>query len=1025
MRRSLPRRLLSTDVGVAPPLPQEQSHVEQETAFVLPPRKPKQQPTKPSAVRYQVLRADATLAATGHVYAEGCLPGVFFYKYLASIAEPSSHGDDAPALPPPSHLQLRCWIPDTIIFGGAFPPLWLYSDKSGVIRKSIGFVDTQVMDKLGNRRFENDPVVLFKEPVVMKAGLGHVVSGNHVKLLSTIELRSALTKAVGSPVTFALQKYVKPRGPKAFLVRAIYKAGKAPTGWMINNKAPFQTQDGNAAPDVRRFCASTGVYDACSFVKLSERACTDVYDINLRIVKYLEQALRVALELFAADFIKDDFGQWWLIQVKAFQLKHVRVGRPHAFAPKLMAAYERSLVADDVHDDDDASHIDTKAALEAENAKVHKMFPCKFCQVPHCPSELAYKMTMKMMHETIARLSLRAGSDQLHLYLAEPKYDLDAGLFYQTWNVCNLCYALYERDQLLLQVEAKFSIMLGCPTKHMAGGGVTYITEHDVCKSQPLLTDLPTELTLCRLMFFFTALYDIPKELYESERASDPKPKRSRLYLRFSVLGYDNFIPLDAQAMRVSPAKGDASSTAQSYWLPLNIMRCFHCFAPKTPLQSKVRDTSGLGIYLADESAVTIELIRTSDTAHVHNEKRERIVQWSGNKWAAPHTVGRRKPALTSPPNKYNVVLGSTSVQMFQFRSSYVTKTDVYASLSMGDLFNLKGNVGFERLRVIQTRHVLAQYKLRQYCGVYVPDTSFCTNDKLASEWMDSVVDAFDTSQQDVVVPKAGMDLFLKTLHGSSASLASSQADSELEDLVEASSRQPPPTAPAQAYQTLQHLVQGVADASLDEDDDTSDSDEDDEDDDEDDAVPRERTLSASSSSSGLSTWCITIMLHRIHNWDPSPGRRGWEAQYTFLGQVRRAAQKLDEDDIALHGHGDDIVFDSTHKNYVQGGLAAIQLLYEADDGLCRVALVHPDDDERPFVDVELSGLKECRTIDGTFTIQTSAGRMDHATKSAQYPPYLSVSVYVLRVGSDAKSERGFVASGSTPEGLVLLRRLP
>ncbi|EQC34566.1 hypothetical protein SDRG_07891 [Saprolegnia diclina VS20] len=1018
MRRSLPRRLLSTDVGVAPP-----PHLEQETVL---PRKPKPQPSKPSTARYQVLRAEATLANTGHVYAEGCLPGVYFYKYLASIAEPSSHGDDVPALPPPSHLQLRCWIPDTIIFGGAFPPMWLYSDKSGMIRKSIAFVDNQVMDKLGNRRFENDPVVLFKEPVVTKAGIGHVVSGNHVKLLSTIELRSALTKAVGSPVTFALQKYVKPRGPKAFLVRAIYKAGKAPTGWMINNKAPFEAKDGNATPDVRRFCASTGVYDACSFVKLSERACTDVYDINLRIIKYLEQALRVALELFAADFIKDDFGQWWLIQVKAFQLKHVRLGRPHAFAPKLMAAYERSLVADDVHDDDDASRVDAKAALEAENAKVHKMFPCKFCQVPHFPSELAYKMTMKMMHETIARLSLRAGSDQLHAYLSEPKYDLDAGLFYQTWNVCNLCYALYERDQLLLQVEAKFSIMLGCPAKHMAGGGVTYITEHDVCKSQPLLTDMPTELTLCRLMFFLTALYDIPKELYESERAlaADPKPKRSRLYLRFSVLGYDNFIPLDAQAMRMSPAKDDKSSSAQSYWLPLNVMRCFHCFAPKTPLQSKLRDNSGLGIYLADESAVTIELIRTSDTAHVHHEKRDRV-QWSANKWAAPHPIGRRKPALTAPPNKYNVVLGATSVQMFQFRSSYVTKTDVYASLSMGDLFNLKGNVGLERLRVIPTRHIRAQYKLRQYCGVYVPDTSFCTNDKLATEWMDSIADAFQPSQHDdVVVPRAGMDHFLKTLHGSSASLASSQADSELEDLVEASGRQPPPsTAPAHTYKSLQHLVQGVADASLDTSDASDDDDASDRDNDE--AGPRERSLSASSSSSGLSTWCITIMLHRIHNWSPSPGRRGWEAQYTFLGQARRAAQKLDDDDIALHGHGDDIVFDSTHKNYIQGGLAAIQRLYEANDGRCRVSLIHSDDDERPFVDVELSGLKECRTIDGTFTIQTHAGRMDHATKSTQYPPYLSVSVYVVRVGSDAKSERGFVANGSTPEGLVLLKRLP
>ncbi|OQR81284.1 hypothetical protein THRCLA_23405, partial [Thraustotheca clavata] len=788
-RVQLPHRLLA----VEPPEAAPEAAVDRK----------KTRPAPKPSLRYQAIRAEAAHVNPGHVYADGCLPGVFFYKYLASIAQVSTTGDALETTPPPkvSQLQLKCWIPDTIVFGGSFPPIWIYSDKNGVVKKTVQFHDNHVLDKLGNRRFENDPVMLFKEPVLAKAGAGQTVLGNNIKLLSTVELRSALTKAVGTPVTFALQKYVKPKGPKAFLVRGVYKAGKAPSGWMINNKLPFQSHQVDDVPDIRRFCAMTGVDNACSFVKLSERACTDVYDINLRIVKYLEQALRIALECFVADFIKDDFGQWWLIQVKSFQLKHVRPGKINTFAAKLMGAYERSIVADDVHDDDEMTQDESKTHSQ-KNWKVHKMFPCKFCQVLYFQSELGYKMTMKMMHETISRLNLRGciNGEQPQQALFHSKFDVDSGLFYQTWNVCNLCYALYERDQLLLQIETKFSMMLGCPMKSMHGGGITFITETHVCKSQPLLADIPNELTLCRLMFFFTALYDIPKELFEAERAlsldATQKGRRSRLYLRFSVLGFDNFIPIDLQSMDESSLSEDKLTA--SYWIPLNVTRCFHCFAPKTPLQSKLRENSGLSIFLADESTVTVQLIRCLDTLHVHNDElleKEALMSKIQNKWAPHEATNRRlrKPAMVASPNKYSVVLGSTHIQMFQFRSSYVTKTDIYASMSMGDLFNLKGNVGFERLRVIPSKYITAQYKLRQYCGVFVPDTSYCTNDKLATEWMDSIAEAYNATKKDLVVPKAGMDNFLKTLHGSSASLASSQPDSELEELIEATSQKAPP----------------------------------------------------------------------------------------------------------------------------------------------------------------------------------------------------------------------------------------
>ncbi|RHY79399.1 hypothetical protein DYB31_015221, partial [Aphanomyces astaci] len=372
------------------------------------------------------------------------------------------------------------------------------------------------MEKLGNRRFENDPVVVFKEPQVVKTPSATTTGGNQIKLYNTLELKSALAKAIGSPVTFALQKYVKPKGPKAFIVRAVYKAGRPACGWTITNKAPF---DAPHLPCLNRFCTLTATDDSCSFAKLTERAVADLMDVHVR---YVEVSLRVSFESVVADYIKDDMGQWWLVQVKAFRLKTMR---PTALLPKLGDAYDRSTVQDDWADDVVAPAAPFKKPPSShhptvqDKCKVHKMVPCKLCQVMYLQHEVAYKMTMKMMYETIARIQLRSTSDTNLSFLRHPKDGLESGLLYQTWNVCNLCYALYERDQALLQVETKFTAFLGCPTRLSTSrkGGVTITHDSNVARSQPMLTQVPTEFTLCRLMLFFTALYDIPKELYESE----------------------------------------------------------------------------------------------------------------------------------------------------------------------------------------------------------------------------------------------------------------------------------------------------------------------------------------------------------------------------------------------------------------------------------------------------------------------------------------------------------------------------
>jgi len=68
------------------------------------------------------------------------------------------------------------------------------------------------------------------------------------------------------------------------------------------------------------------------------------------------------------------------------------------------------------------------------------------------------------------------------------------------------------------------------------------------------------------------------------------------------------------------------------------------------------------------------------------------------------------------------------------------------------------------------------------------------------------------------------------------------------------------------------------------------------------------------------------------------------------------------------------IVFDSTHKHYVQGTLNMLHALFDNPDSIVHVHFSRPglEDTEKCICDIELGGLKECRAVDATFDIKDS-----------------------------------------------------
>lgn len=517
------------------------------------------------------------------------------------------------------------------------------------------------------------------------------------------------------------------------------------------------------------------------------------------------------LQALVADFTKDTDGKWWLLQVKAFQVKcRAHPGRPISLPLRLRLIYMGYRDSQFLEDGSDSDGEDGRRAasniqsLLLSHRQTRKLMQCKCCLAAYPKSELAFKMTLKMINDMLLRIRSRTPPEISLTFLAPAlaRDPPEAALAYETWSVCSFCYAIYERDQQLQRVEAKFSTAIGIPSAKVAALGLSRVHENrNFTLDQSASTNvLPPQLTLCRLVLVINGIYDVPPELYDAETSGYGSPggisSRSRLFLRITALGYTECVPIDPEDIVVSTEKaprgavrrksntlpsidvdGDddddegydtvrrlsrqstslatqrESNAARNYTIPLNLLRTIQFFAPRTPLQSKLKETSGISPFLTDDNSIHIQLIRATDPPlddptmgqqrRRPNKRRAALIAEplndssldSGSK-ASPRNSGHSSKHNRHPT--HTVVLGSTKIRMAQFQSAYVTKIDYYACMAFsGELLNVKGNVGLERLRYVDTKLLSAQTRLRTFNGVYVPDDTYTAADSLSPEWMD------------------------------------------------------------------------------------------------------------------------------------------------------------------------------------------------------------------------------------------------------------------------------------------------
>ncbi|KAG6962240.1 hypothetical protein JG688_00008706 [Phytophthora aleatoria] len=280
-----------------------------------------------SITRYRSTAAVVSFTdpATAFTYATSFMPGVHFYTFLAAkeAAPPRTarrrvshsntvginHENDGNHANPrltARKQKLKLNVPETILYGETGRAVWIYTDKEGYVQRSTEFSDKQVLDKFA----ECSPViadekhlVVYKEPMTTMSSVNHQnghgltvfnSQGNQLRLLNLGE-------------------------------RAVYEAGKPAHAWMISNIEPFRDPNappspspGTAAPQlsprpglirsnssstiatsgseacvssihlVSRLCTSIQTDKSCTFVKLTERGCAAVSELNLRVRSSLQ-----------------------------------------------------------------------------------------------------------------------------------------------------------------------------------------------------------------------------------------------------------------------------------------------------------------------------------------------------------------------------------------------------------------------------------------------------------------------------------------------------------------------------------------------------------------------------------------------------------------------------------------------------------------------------------------------------------------------------------------------------------------
>ena len=115
-----------------------------------------------------------------------------------------------------------------------------------------------------------------------------------------------------------IQKFVKSNGPKAFICRTCWRKNGNSYSWIITNKHDFFSEE-NIQENLK-FCTNARkVMNSCTMVNTCRgKHVEQTTPFLISIARYLNIQIGVNFEELIGDFIKDESGLWWLINIRSY-----------------------------------------------------------------------------------------------------------------------------------------------------------------------------------------------------------------------------------------------------------------------------------------------------------------------------------------------------------------------------------------------------------------------------------------------------------------------------------------------------------------------------------------------------------------------------------------------------------------------------------------------------------------------------------------------------------------------------------
>ena len=352
-------------------------------------------------------------------------PSIFFFKFLTY--KPDYEKENFEKGKPPK-ARLKLYVPDTIVLNDLDTNYWIYTDIEGYVVR-VEEIDSDVIEKFRSiEKDENELIGVSKLPIMKDGRLDE----NQLTLLNMDELEKCLFSKSGNQM--AIQRYIKCRGPKAFVCRSVWRRDKPPYLYILTNKANYHDEVKNQNLKYVVNSRETSSYSA--FYSKSGKHLEETMFYMNNIVKFIENHSDIILDELAGDFVKDEAGIWWFINLKAMKVKNLKKFRDehgHPIPPKLdFFMNQRVFIGEDMK-------------VNIRKFDYQNKIKCKLCGIDYSLKKLKYSLTTKMILET-DKMVKHVQFDKIKFNVID-RPDLkhtDYSMIYLPYRVCEDCYLLFE-----------------------------------------------------------------------------------------------------------------------------------------------------------------------------------------------------------------------------------------------------------------------------------------------------------------------------------------------------------------------------------------------------------------------------------------------------------------------------------------------------------------------------------------------------------------------------------------------------